>query len=766
MMKKKSNKGFTLVELIVVIILLGIVGTVVVYNMTSVSNTSKDTEYKRFIASVKSAANVYADMNPEAFDDLYVTRSYIYIKIDELIKAGLLDENLVNPYTGEKVKPNDLIKANLDGESGAIVFEYPIEGEEENETFLVALSDYVVWGEPYDCMQGAGSYQLALSEEDGSLVMLKDKATIEQYKFTCSMPDNFDAQKAGNYTITYSWVTSSGTRKNGTRLLRVLPKLRPTMNFYMTGGSAGTNRETVGVAKPDTGTGVSEITLAKVTPSITGDCTSYKHLEFSPNIEGADTGNTIYTIEKIVDSPNVAKASGYQLVIRNSSDFNKSFVADDGKMLYKITTSVKGHYVQDYQYEAVGYVHTEQELIIPDCKVTGTNKTWGLNKTFGIKDGVYSPSGLTGYEYKIVSDTEKAPVNNSSLDSVEKANFFNSVAGGSSKTVSMACTGADCANTSKRYKKIYFRAVNNNGYVGKWTSVKDAYLSNNLSDLINSNRGSDCNSSCAPSSSDAYLKGLGIECNYCNKSVWAKYGNTSNMDRLVVLGLYADTNKDEIQDVLVSAHSDTKLGTVSATTLHKNQVWTIVTCDGTYSATYSYRSVAFDNIKKYLTTSKFPVPSNYQQLMVNNLWKANIGTINLADMPNEAAYKSEAARKKWEAWNNALKKKEQKYTSYFGLPTVSDVASFDKALYPVAGNSYWLGTSYSSGFQVKVSHGDSTTMYNTYLYVLTSTGVSATYIGENHSANPMMRFARAYVSNGVGTKANPYVISGAEVKDA
>ena len=47
-----------------------------------------------------------------------------------------------------------------------------VEGNEE-ESFLVAISDYVVWGEPYDCMQGIGSYELALSDEKGNLIMFR-----------------------------------------------------------------------------------------------------------------------------------------------------------------------------------------------------------------------------------------------------------------------------------------------------------------------------------------------------------------------------------------------------------------------------------------------------------------------------------------------------------------------------------------------------------------------------------------------------------------
>ena len=174
-MKRSHRKlGFTLVELLVTIILLGVVGAIVIYNMTSVTSTSKEAEYERFISAVKSAASVYADEYPEVFKTLYEDKAFIYFEVGDLITRGLLDENLKNPYKEEKIGKNEQIKANLDSTTGYLNFEYPVENNDE-ESFLVAISDYVVWGEPYDCMEGAGSYKLSLSDEKGNLIMLDDK---------------------------------------------------------------------------------------------------------------------------------------------------------------------------------------------------------------------------------------------------------------------------------------------------------------------------------------------------------------------------------------------------------------------------------------------------------------------------------------------------------------------------------------------------------------------------------------------------------------
>ena len=190
-MKKKN--GFTLVELLVTIVLLGVVTTVIIFNVTNISKNSKKTEYERFVASIKSSASVYADMNPEAFQDLYVNKAFIYVTVGNLIDSGLVDEKIKNPYTNEKVKRDELVKASLDTTTAALTFEYPIDKAKDTKTevFMVAINDYVVWGEPYDCMQGLGSYRLALSDEEGNLIT--DTNTLKNdYHLACSMPNDFE----------------------------------------------------------------------------------------------------------------------------------------------------------------------------------------------------------------------------------------------------------------------------------------------------------------------------------------------------------------------------------------------------------------------------------------------------------------------------------------------------------------------------------------------------------------------------------------------
>lgn len=573
MNKKFNKKGFTLVELLVTIVLLGVVATIIIYNMTSVSNQSKESDYKKFVAEIISAASVYADNNPEVFNDLYVNKAYLYITIKDLVTNGLYDADTINPYTEEKVGFDEIIKANLDSSSGQITFTYPLTSKEE-ETFLVAMSDYIAWGEPYsndDCMYGAGTYQLALSTEAGDLIDLTDPAQVEKYHITCSLPDDFDSRKEGTYKITYSWLTESGTKKEAQRELRVMPQVVPTFktNYDYTFDTW-------------------------YTPKYNETTKEWETLKYTPYIEQASE-ETTFTITKKRLLPTAGEVES--VTDGESKDFNMDYPVDDGSKEYTISAVIYGHHKKDYSYKASNTVVMSSKLIIPASFVSGGSSKWTTAKTFTIRTP-YSPVGVDKYEYRLLADSDS--VNDSSA--VNNANTFTKSVDVETTSKNVSLSGSACTNSAITYTAVAFRAINEDGYVGDWVKITPANITNQMNLLMQTE--------CANCASDGTCTSTGTgSCMYNNKAKYLEYGGK----KFDIMEKFSDGS-------MIVAY-DSTYGNVSPMSLFHGTK-SIHTCDGIYTGNYTATVVSLQTIinagQGFLNT----LPSNYYNYLSYYTWPA------------------------------------------------------------------------------------------------------------------------------------------------
>ena len=93
------KKGFTLVELLAVIILLGVV-TLIAYPVINTQiETAKEQAYKRTIDSIEEAARRYGTKNILGYETIEQA-----LPLSVLISAGELNEDdLINPKTDNKL---------------------------------------------------------------------------------------------------------------------------------------------------------------------------------------------------------------------------------------------------------------------------------------------------------------------------------------------------------------------------------------------------------------------------------------------------------------------------------------------------------------------------------------------------------------------------------------------------------------------------------------------------------------------------------------
>lgn len=91
----KNNKGFTLIELMAVIILLAVIGLIVFPTAIESINSSKEKLYKEQVKRILDTTDSWASSNDNS---LPTGSSAVYITVDTLQKAGLLKkEDVKNP---------------------------------------------------------------------------------------------------------------------------------------------------------------------------------------------------------------------------------------------------------------------------------------------------------------------------------------------------------------------------------------------------------------------------------------------------------------------------------------------------------------------------------------------------------------------------------------------------------------------------------------------------------------------------------------------
>jgi len=234
-MRKKN--GFTLTELLAVIAMIAVVGTVIIVNTIAINNRAKDSEYERMVENIKNAAKTYVSLYPDDFADLYSSKAFTYVSLNGVVKAGLLDEETINPYTKEKLDLDDkylgYVKAYVDGDSFEMVYKYPLTEEDYNTqiwlqmTTINGTEDETNGFIPFSVFDGItpnsklASIDFGFSNENGNLINATDPvedATYnsllakykDKFKITVDVPEtSFTQCKADNEKCTsQEWYTN------------------------------------------------------------------------------------------------------------------------------------------------------------------------------------------------------------------------------------------------------------------------------------------------------------------------------------------------------------------------------------------------------------------------------------------------------------------------------------------------------------------------------------------------------------------------------
>lgn len=107
-----NKKGFTLVELVITIALLGVLGMVIVSNMSGILNKEQDKQYDLFKSTLTKAACSYIHLNAgKTVRSTCVAKGKCSVAVTVLLEQGLIsDDDLIDPRKQDKISSKTYVE--------------------------------------------------------------------------------------------------------------------------------------------------------------------------------------------------------------------------------------------------------------------------------------------------------------------------------------------------------------------------------------------------------------------------------------------------------------------------------------------------------------------------------------------------------------------------------------------------------------------------------------------------------------------------------
>jgi prepilin-type N-terminal cleavage/methylation domain-containing protein len=112
-----NKKGFTLVELLAVIVILGVLLSLVVMSVNTYLKKAKETSLNSLIKSIEETSEIYLSDHSSEYPQLNVVGSSFTFELEELVDNNYIKKPVIDDVKGENIPLTTLINVTVVSDS-------------------------------------------------------------------------------------------------------------------------------------------------------------------------------------------------------------------------------------------------------------------------------------------------------------------------------------------------------------------------------------------------------------------------------------------------------------------------------------------------------------------------------------------------------------------------------------------------------------------------------------------------------------------------
>ena len=120
-----NNKGFTLLEVILVVAILSVITLIIVPSVSSLLNKNKSEQYENLKKSIISAAKMYVSDNRYDLGINCTNNIYQFtIELNKLVDAGDLSSPVIDPRDKSEIELSNVVNITYNCSDKSFSYEY------------------------------------------------------------------------------------------------------------------------------------------------------------------------------------------------------------------------------------------------------------------------------------------------------------------------------------------------------------------------------------------------------------------------------------------------------------------------------------------------------------------------------------------------------------------------------------------------------------------------------------------------------------------